>query len=246
MQENLVRYSGYFDDEISKKLASAIVKGDEDGISKLVEQGADLQSVGKYSTTPLRVALYTRQPKIFEFLLKLGANPNFITPSGDTIARHAIDPADSDGYNKIYGDIYLELLLNYGLDPNLTPPSGAIILRTTTSTSDISKKYDLLVAKGADLSVREPYSKHGLGFSFAGTAQYERLKDLIERGVDVTEKYTDKEGLIKDHVVDILVDHQKRFSESPNHPAVKARAEILMLLKSKGVKIPEGVLGVVY
>ena len=214
-QKHLNHYLKLFEDTSSKKLVEAIIKEDAGKIQALAEDGANLQSVGLHETTPLRIAIEAGKPKMLSLLLDLGADANFITPKGVTAAWYAVDNSNPE---------YLRILLDHGLNPDITFDGTHIIFQAV----HYPQNYDMLVASGADLSVKENVSNSNLGIRLAQIADYSHLRQLIEKGIDVTEP-----NVNKDSVMTILADQQERFGADPDHPGFKARAEILELLKSK-------------
>ncbi len=130
----------------SPELVRASQRGDLTAVRKLVESGADVNSVGDHGMGPL----LTVAPPIVEYLLSNGADPNRQTNEGG-------DPV-------LLGIAYLNnpecvrLLLEAGADPNAvvtdtreTPLHAALAgAGETASAADRHAVVKLLVEHGAD------------------------------------------------------------------------------------------------
>ncbi|WP_420935797.1 ankyrin repeat domain-containing protein [Alteromonas sp. A081] len=78
-------------------------------MDELVEQGLDVNATGLHGYNLLFWALRSSEPKSFEKLLQLGADPDALTETGKSVTYLAADSDDSR---------YLSLALEYGADVN--------------------------------------------------------------------------------------------------------------------------------
>lgn len=219
-----IDYSKYYSDANEKKLVQAVMIGDIMTIKRLAAQGVNLNAVGTYENTPLRVAIKVGQKAAIECLLNLGVSPNLRTPKGVAAANAAIvfqrDP------------VFLKILFEHGLDANLKSEDEPLIFFAVAEGR--WKHYDMLLAKGADIN-----SKTGDGSSLlldlVMQLEYDRAKDLLVRGADCT--VVSMTGL---NVLDQLIDYQRRFCVEPGLPACYKRAELLQLMQERGIAVPPG------
>ena len=212
-------------------LVTAVVEGDEARVRTLAKAGSDLNAVGRYHQTPLRIAIKVNSKKMLKLLLELGADPNFRTPGGGAVAADwAAAHKDPD---------YLQILLDHGLDPNLKHDKQPIIFSTIENNNWI--QYDMLVAHGADTLTARAADNSTVAWYMASQFEYARLKELILQGADV--RTPSNTGLT---VVETLANDQARFSGNPQHPAYIARVELLEMLRDKGLEIPLDIPGVRY
>jgi ankyrin repeat protein len=130
----------------SPELVRASQQGDLAAVRKLVESGADVNSVGDHGMGPL----LTFTPAVVEYLLSQGADPNRQTNEG--------------GHAVLLGVAYfnhlecVRLLLGAGADPNAVVPEtgetvlhGALIgLGEAASAADRFGVVKLLIEHGAD------------------------------------------------------------------------------------------------
>lgn len=221
---NYIDYSQYYEAPKEKELVKAVMTGDDQTIRRLAAQGVNLNAVGAYENTPLRVAIKLGQKEAVKCLLSLGVSPNLRTPKGVAAATVAVT------FQK--NPEYLKILLEHGLDPNLKCEDVPLIFFAVSESR--WSHYDMLLAKGADVN-----SRNGDGSSLlldlVMQLEYDRAKDLLLKGADPT--VVSMTGL---NVLDQLVDYQRRMCGEPGLADCQKRAELLRLMEQRGVKVPAG------
>src|SRR5687767_3946688 len=141
----------------SPELVRASLDGDLATVRKLVESGADVNSVGEHGIGPL----LTRTPAVTEYLLSQGADPNRQTNEG--------------GHAVLLGVAYLNvpdcvrLLLAAGADPHVVvPETGETALhRVLAGLGDAGDRHaivKLLLDHGADPNRRTIQGVPSLAF----------------------------------------------------------------------------------
>lgn len=226
MKEN--RYITFFEDPIAIKLVTAVLNSDKKMLSDLSIQRANFNVVGKYDNTPLRIAIKLSKENVTQWLLEYGADPNFRTASGTVAAKYAAKHQNSR---------YLRLLLDAGLNPNIKFSDQPIMFYTIEASR--WEQYDMLVSAGADILTTKTGDNSTVALYMAMQFEYKRLKQLIEDGADITT--VSNSGL---SVVGNVAKMQQRFSGSSEHSAYKMRVEILEMLCSKGIEVPQNTPGV--
>ena len=216
-------YTKDYTNPVEQKMIRAIMVGDVETLSKLYSAGANLNALGKFDNTPMRVALKFRREKVILFLLQHGVDPNFVTPSGAVPAFLAAEQDDTS---------ILSTLLDHGLNPNIKQDGEPIIFSTIREGQWANLR--LLTSRGADLTSRTPNNSIVL-LELVGMSQYDLAKALILRGADAT--IPNDTGLT---LVKVLVNDQKAFGADRNNINFKKRAELLQLLRERGVSVPAG------
>ncbi len=223
---NKIDYSEYYSNPSEIALIKAIMVGDAATVKQLSSSGVNLNAIGKYENTPIRVALKCQQKEIVRLLLQLGVSPNFTTPGGSVAAIVALE-LDDPGY--------LDLLLEHGLNPNLKEEEEPIIFSAIRDGR--WNQFKKLIISGTDIQSKS-INNTTLVQELVAVSQYDYAKALILRGADFTSP--NKTGLT---VLKILVNDQTRLCEDPNHPACQKRAELLRMLRDRGVNVPAGLPG---
>jgi hypothetical protein len=221
-----IDYSTYYSDPAEIELIKAVMNGDASTVRRLAASGVNLNAVGKYEITPLRTALKCQQKEIVALLLQLGVDPNFTTPGKAVPAFVALKLDDPD---------YLNMLLAHGLDPNLQEDGAPLVFMAIREGQ--WSHFKTLINKGADIQSRSR-NNSTLALELVGVSQYDLAKALILHGADFTTP--NNTGLT---VLEVLVNDQTRLCADPRHPACLKRAELLRMLKEKGVDVPPGLPG---
>lgn len=219
-----VEYSDYFSSAKEVKLINAITTSDVDLIKQLAREGVNLNAVGKFENTPLRVAVKLRHKQIVRLLLQLGVSPNSRTPKGTVAAADdVVTEKDPE---------YLRIFFEFGLDPNLKCEGVPLIFFAVSRSN--WQQYDMLLAKGADINSKTPDGS-SLLYNLVLQFEYDRAKALFEKGADFTA--TNKFG---SNVLGRLVDAQRRFCVEPGLADCYKRAELLRLMQERGIAVPPG------
>ncbi|MBO3276555.1 ankyrin repeat domain-containing protein [Pseudomonas schmalbachii] len=172
-----------FADERAAALVDAASRGDFARADAQIKAGADVNDVGDEGLTPLLWVMgTTRDVRKIEYLLKAGANPNYIVKPGGESAMYFAAGGDRP-------DI-LELLLRYKGDPNLTGPRGNLMLVSAVGQLR-DKNVDLLLKYGADINLPDKHNKTVANYA----AIFGRF-DLLARFLDLGLNY-DLQGVAR-------------------------------------------------
>jgi len=160
------------------ELIHIIEKGDEDKARVLIEQGLSLNVHGDEGITPLLWLIMQKDKPGMRLAIKLGADPDFERPNGDTAITMTAggnddelllillegggdaNAVDSDGHPSMFAAVaeerieQIKMLMRFGADINLTDRSGA---NSALYASDINR-YEMvhyLIRQGADYTVRD-------------------------------------------------------------------------------------------
>ncbi|MFT4557350.1 MAG: hypothetical protein ACI93T_001490 [Porticoccaceae bacterium] len=147
----------FFNNAQVVQLCGAIEAGNTERIEELINDGVDIDAVGRENVTPLLWALMDSQFECFKLLLEHGANPN-VELHSHLNARGEIRPGDSvmqlsAGLRDIR---YLETLLDTQGDANLiAETSGNTVVHRVIASFARDKKarIGLLVKHGCNLDV---------------------------------------------------------------------------------------------
>lgn len=177
---NRMEASDYFEDPLQQRFAKAIASGNKKRMQALLDEGADVDAMGKEQMRPLFWAMVKQSLKGFEFLLENGADPNIVKTDERTGDTPVIELAAIAANRR-----YLELLLAHGANPN-APTGGAS--RTVIYSAIFNLRLEniqLLVEHGADLNHQD-----GNGQTPSATATdtkaFELVFWMLEHGADPT------------------------------------------------------------
>lgn len=221
-----IDYSKDYSNPAEVEIIKAIMSGDGNAVKRLSDSGVNLNALGNYDNTPLRVALKYRQKKIVELLLRLGVDPNFKTPGG-VVPAFVVTELDDPSF--------LNILLEYGMNPNLKEDGEPIVFAAIREGQ--WSQFKTLINKGAYIKSKSR-NNTTLVQELVSLSKYDLAKALILQGADFTTQ--NNTGL---NVLDILIIHQTRLCADPNHPACQKRAELLKMLRERGVEVPPGLPG---
>jgi len=164
----------YFDDPNTAVLAEAAAKGNEKKVAEAMGRGGQVNARGKTGITPLLyVMAKTLNKEGMRILLRHGADPNYISPSGTGPLITSAQGKDPE---------FLAILLDGGGNPNLQNHDGesAVFLAGQQSRW---KNLDLLLKKGGDINARDR-SGYTLVMLLTMLAQFDQAEKLIQQGAN--------------------------------------------------------------
>ena len=126
-----------------------IRSGDFNEVSRLIENGAKVNSLDEYGVSPLVYAVILVHPELVEFLIDNGADVNLPNTDGSTPIFFAPN-----------SEIF-ELLVNAGADVNHKTPDGGPALIGAIFMDEIWQA-EALVKYGADVNVLNPNGRSPL------------------------------------------------------------------------------------
>lgn len=144
----------FFFTKPEQKLASAIAWGRIGTIDKLLEEGVNINCLGKDDITPLIRAVVKKEKKSFEYLLEQGANPNLQVVQGESVMSFAAMMEDSD---------YLKAALEHGGNPSLVNPETGEPPIFEAIFNFRKENIDLLIKYEADLNFQDSVGKTPMG-----------------------------------------------------------------------------------
>jgi uncharacterized protein len=92
--------------QLNTRLDDAINRGELEEVKSLVEAGADFEHLDPNGWSPLISAAWVAAADIVEYLLCVGADPNYVNPAGET----ALSRATSIGHNQYGHDELIYIL----------------------------------------------------------------------------------------------------------------------------------------
>jgi hypothetical protein len=158
-------------------LVMASQLGQESEIKKLLDDGANINGITKYGTTPLLAALQSHRSQIVYLLLERGADVNQKDPDGWSPLMYALSWK---------GNVEIvEELLRREAEVNSRAANGdtALTIAVAKSQGEI-KIVEQLLHKGADVTVRDRYGRTPLMIAEEGDHQdylCEMLKKAMTR-----------------------------------------------------------------
>lgn len=167
---------------IDNDLWNAIHSKDLETASKLLDQGADLESRDTKGKTILRCyGTDIHYKNVNEWLISKGADINSRDDYGDGIIHDVIRNSDLKSF---------DWLMTQNVDVNLTNDQGSTPLLAACAVNKI-EFFDDLLSKGADPNIASKWGNTPL-FTATGRGQYEMVKKLLEHGADPS--FIDKDG----------------------------------------------------
>ena len=147
------------------------IRPDLSEISRLIKNGANVNSLDEHGVSPLVYAVVLVHPKIVEFLIDNGADVNLPNKDGSTPIFFAPN------------SVIFELLVDAGADVNHKTPDGGTAL-IGAIFMDETWKAEALVKYGADVNVLNPNGRSPLNIlnerknTYIGKFE-ENLRNLI-------------------------------------------------------------------
>lgn len=169
-----------FPDPRLQAAARAAERGDAQRIRDIVARSAgdpagpvDLEAASPSGANLLMYAILTRSEVAVRTLLEVGANPNHLTPRGDSPLLAAAVAGDPR---------FLDLLLDHGGNPDLKTLRGEpLLLQLITHLSWDGLR--LLLDRGANVDAADALGQTAV-LKLARSNQYEEVHRLLARGAD--------------------------------------------------------------
>ncbi len=214
----------FFDDPDVIRLVKASARGDIKEMDRMIEKGADINTVGVDGITPLYwLMVMKKEPnkKGFQHLLDLGADPlRFHTPSGRTAFYISVRHPDPD---------YVTMILKSGVDPNFIhpeEPSWPTALYSAIFTRQF-KNIQILLDYGADPEIRTEMGETALHRTANNNWQAAYI--LLKNGAD----YTARTGF-GGHTIVISLENNRYW---PTPGEVDYRQKVVDFLRERGVEV---------
>ncbi|WP_444897187.1 ankyrin repeat domain-containing protein [Microbulbifer sp. SSSA005] len=188
-KKNLLIYMGLdeiYRDPLVRELAGAAAKGNVGRIDSLVEGGVDVNSKGKHNATPLFWAISNEEG--FNYLLKLGADPNVVFDDGGSILHWLV----------VRGKIQLlKAALASGGDPNLISSinEDSLLYLAIGSPNELDS-VELLIGAGANVNGTTS-SGNTAAMLAAGYNHFETVAVFVKNGVDASIRNESGETLLE-------------------------------------------------
>jgi len=217
-----------FDDPSARSLAWAAGRGNIRRINRLIlEDGMDVDQIGHLGATPIFWALQRENKRGFDRLLELGADPNHLWDTGDSVMSHVSQMSDSH---------YLEQVLKHGGDVNLTNPRTG-----TTPIFDAVKEERsnldniiLLTTNGANVNLYDGGGITPLIWSVVFD-RYDIAFLLLQAGADPRMKVINN---AYEPDVGVLI-NIRRGREAGDSEMTEWRRKVVALIKEKGYDIED-------
>lgn len=214
MQLGGVNAKEAFSDPLTGEMVSEAVKGHNARVEEQIEQGADVNAIGKDGLTPLAWVLAAGHLDTAELLLQKGADPNYRMSSGESLMAIT---AGGDSRER------LKLMLDHGGNPNsrrLHDRPATIYAVEQNRLGNLK----LLIERGADVNAHTPDGSESAAFSAATLNQFSIINYLLQKGYDFDL-----------HHLGRLVEIGTLASDNPECDLC---GEALTILQKKGVRFP--------
>lgn len=203
-----------FPDERLARLVEAVDRGDYAEADKQLKAGADVNMAGTDGVSALIWVMAGRNIKGTEYLLKIGADPNYRDKKDQFSAMYVAAGGDSPKF--------LELLLKYKGDPNLTGPDREPLLHTAVGQFR-EKNIEILLKNGADVNGRGPTDSTAAEKA-AHLGRFDLVAYFLERGLTYNLQDLAESVELRDVPVG---SKSQRWKE-----------KVIDMLKQRGVKFP--------
>ena len=204
------------------ELILAIEKNDETQAHALIKQGLSLNVHGDEGITPLLWIVMQKNKAGMRLAIKLGADPNFARPNGDTSVTMVAGGND---------DELLLILLEGGGDANALDRNGHPAIFGAIE-GERFEQIKMLIRFGADINLTNRSSDNSAMYA-AAINKFETVHYLIDQGVDYTARNKAR-GDISWDVHDKLSNNLL----SPEYPAYNWALKVKQQLIDRGVKFP--------
>ena len=202
-------------------LAETLKSNDLTIAGQLLNEGVDINSVGKDGITLATWTIIVKNKPSFKWLFDHGANPNLIPPNDRGISLWSA--GGDDPY-------WLDILLQHKADVNLQRKSDREDTETPLSEAIFEcrkRNLEMLIKAGAEINFRGPEDMDAgatPGIHAAGIGWFEGVYILLEAGADFRPRTTG--GLD-------LADEVVRHSQALNDDNTRWREKVIQLLRSR-------------
>ncbi len=170
----------YFADDLQVRFVEAVAKGNEKRMREYLQQGVDVNAVGRQGMRPLFWAFVKRSPKGVRFLLENGADPN-IRAQTNPEDESTISPIELAA---IAEDCeYLRLLLKHGANPNTALSYGDRTVIGGAVMNNRMGNVRILIEAGADLN-HQDISGSTVMITAAGINKFDMVYLFLQKGAD--------------------------------------------------------------
>ena len=199
------------------EFVDAVLKDDFQKADEILQGNVNINAIGKDGITPLLWLLaeeHAKDLEAVEFMLKQGADPNYIDPNRQVSAMYF-----ASGGNK---PEFLELLIKYGGDVNQIAKDDKSMLMVASSQGRI-ENINMLVNHGADMSWKNRFDESAASICLI-QGRFDLTVFFLEKGfngdLDALASYV--EGIVandemqtyKEKAIDMLRDKKVKFPAS--------------------------------
>lgn len=170
----------YYESEIQIRFAESVAKGSVTSMREFLEQGANVDAVGRQKMRPLFWALAKQSLKGFKFLLENGANPN-IEAKGLSGDKHPLSLIELAAVME--DSRYLALLMEHGADPNLRLGSVGRTVIFSSIMHGRTENVRVLSSAGANLNHQDNAGSTPM-LTAAGIKNFDIVYLLLEHGAN--------------------------------------------------------------
>ena len=217
----MMKLTDFFKPEMVE-LIRAIEKGDEIRARALVEQDLSLNIHGDEGITPLLWLIMQKDKPGMRLAIKLGADPDFADPNGDSPVVFAAGAND---------DELLLILLEGGGDANAADSDGDPAMFAAVAEERV-EQIKLLMRFGGDINLTNRSGENS-ALHAAYINRFEMVHYLIEQGVDYTGRddgRADIAWLVHEGLTENLL--------NPEYPAHGWALKVKQQLLDRGVPFP--------
>jgi len=198
------------------EFVDAVLKDDFQKADEVLKGNININAIGKDGITPLLWLLaeeHAKDLEAVEFMLKHGADPNYIDPNRQVSAMYFASGGDKPEF--------LELLIKYGGDVNQIAKDDDSMLMVAASQGR-KVNVDILLNNGADITAKNRFN-HTVATRSLHTGDYQLVSYLLKQ----YNFNTDLQGLAR--LVEGIV-------ASEDNQLMKEK--VIDLLKQRGAEFP--------
>lgn len=172
-----MRAKNYFDREADVELAKAVAGSNSNKMQKCLDNGANINAVGREGMTPLVWSVYKNSKSGFVFLLQHGANPNLVTTRYDGDKMSVMEEITTFRETD-----FLRLALENGVSPNSPSGNNRTVLFGAIMFSNL-ENVRVLVEAGANINHKGSFMETPL-ITASAINRYDMVYYLLSEGAD--------------------------------------------------------------